>query len=469
MQNEKTKNWVSKNELRKRFSVAMSAMYQKEVPLYGTLIELVSKANNAMLEKHPELEERLKHTNNLDRISEERHGAIRLGKASELFTIRRLFAVMDMHAVAYYDLSVAGIPVHSTAFRPIENEALSANPFRVFTSLLRMDLIQNPELLKEATHVLANRNIFSDALLSLIDIEDQQGGLNDAQAQEFIVEAINVFRWHDEAQVDQLSYQRLKEAHPLIADVVSFKGPHINHLTPATLNIDEVQSEMHAQNIDAKAVVEGPPTRQCPILLRQTSFKALQETVKFFDDCGASVTASHTARFGEVEQRGVALTRAGQHLYDQLLTQTRAKILPAGNGSNADEYVSELEQAFVNFPDTHQALREDQLAYYVYSLTESADQEKGQGKSLEGLIEKGYVRFDPIIYEDFLPVSAAGIFQSNLSVGIEGEPDGSDNKINSHQTIFEEALGTEVIDMHRLYEKHQRQSIDTCLAFFNTD
>jgi uncharacterized glyoxalase superfamily metalloenzyme YdcJ len=24
------------------------------------------------------------------------------------------------------------------------------------------------------------------------------------------------------------------------------------------------------------------------------------------------------------------------------------------------------------------------------------------------------VRFDPVIYEDFLPVSAAGIFQSNL-------------------------------------------------------
>ena len=30
------------------------------------------------------------------------------------------------------------------------------------------------------------------------------------------------------------------------------------------------------------------------------------------------------------------------------------------------------------------------------------------------LIADGFLRADPIVYEDFLPVSAAGIFQSNL-------------------------------------------------------
>ncbi len=484
MQNENLKNWVSKDKLRKDFSAAMSAMYQNEVPLYGTLIELVKHANSGMLEKHPELKETLQQANNLNRISEERHGAIRLGKASELFHIRRLFAVIGMEAVGYYDLSVVGIPVHSTAFRPIDNHALSINPFRVFTSLLRMDLIEDSELLKEANDILINRNIFSDSLLSLIDLAEQQGGLKDDQAKNFIMEAVDVFRWHDEAQVDQQTYQRLKEAHPLIADVVSFKGPHINHLTPATLDIDEVQFSMSAQNIDAKAVVEGPPTRQCPILLRQTSFKALQEAVKFpnaiesentnvnvSDD---SVIGFHTARFGEVEQRGVALTKTGQQLYDQLLSQTRARIIPAGDGSNADEYVRELEQVFINFPDTHQALREAQLAYYFYSLTMDADQINGQGKSLEELIELGYVRFDPIIYEDFLPVSAAGIFQSNLSVGLGNKTDSKgrvvscDVKTETHQIDFEQALGVDVVDMYKLYEKQQQQSIDECLQFFNT-
>ena len=33
----------------------------------------------------------------------------------------------------------------------------------------------------------------------------------------------------------------------------------------------------------AKAVIEGPPRRACPILLRQTSFKALEEAVHFPD------------------------------------------------------------------------------------------------------------------------------------------------------------------------------------------
>ena len=35
--------------------------------------------------------------------------------------------------------------------------------------------------------------------------------------------------------------------------------------------------------MDAKEVVEGPPRRDCPILLRQTSFKALQEPTPDFD------------------------------------------------------------------------------------------------------------------------------------------------------------------------------------------
>ena len=45
--------------------------------------------------------------------------------------------------MGYYDLSVAGVPVHSTAFRPVTDAALLANPFRVFTSLLRLELVDD--------------------------------------------------------------------------------------------------------------------------------------------------------------------------------------------------------------------------------------------------------------------------------------------------------------------------------------
>ena len=61
-------------------------------------------------------------------------------------------------------------------------------------------------------------------------------------------------------------------------------------------------------------------------------------------------------------------------------------------------------------------------------------------------MEAGYVRIEPIVYEDFLPVSAAGIFRSNLVE--EGR-----NKFAERATrkAFEEALGAAVVDELALY------------------
>src|SRR5690606_17791856 len=132
--------FISPDEIRSRFSHALSDMYRAEVPQYGTLLDLVEDVNRASLQADPALREQLRHRDELDRLGVERHGAIRLGTASELATMRRIFAVMGMSPVGYYDLSVAGVPVHSTAFRPIDDQALARNPFRVFTSLLRLEL-----------------------------------------------------------------------------------------------------------------------------------------------------------------------------------------------------------------------------------------------------------------------------------------------------------------------------------------
>src|SRR5690606_514512 len=96
---------------------------------------------------------------------------------------------------------------------------------------------------------------------------------------------------------------------------VCFRGPHINHLTPRALDIDAVQAEMIARGIEAKAVIEGPPRRAVPILLRQTSFHALEEAI-FFREGEARIRGAHTARFGEIEQRGIALTPHGRERYD---------------------------------------------------------------------------------------------------------------------------------------------------------
>ncbi|MDI6949847.1 DUF1338 family protein, partial [Serratia sp. Se-RSmG] len=174
-----------------------------------------------------------------------------------------------------------------------------------------------PKLLALAEGILAKRKIFSPRALELITECERDGGLNAADAKAFVQEALHTFRWHQDATVSAEQYQQLHDQHRLIADVVAFKGPHINHLTPRPLAIDAIQRGMPAKGIPPKAVVEGPPTRRHPILLRQTSFKALQEKVAFSGQHDSE--GSHTARFGEIEQRGAALTPKGRELYDRLL------------------------------------------------------------------------------------------------------------------------------------------------------
>nr|WP_234896137.1 VOC family protein [Sinorhizobium meliloti] len=437
----------------------MSLMYREEVPAYGTLMELVARVNGETLSADATLKGRLEATDSLERISEERHGAIRLGTPAELSMMRRVFAVMGMYPVGYYDLSTAGVPVHSTAFRPVGDAALKHNPFRVFTSLLRLDLISDEALRAEAEAILKERRIFTSGAVELTEKAERDGGLDKADAERFVAEVLETFRWHDEANVSAGMYERLHDAHRLIADVVSFKGPHINHLTPRTLDIDRVQALMPEYGIAPKAVVEGPPTRKCPVLLRQTSFKALEEPVSFRDSDGSWKTGSHTARFGEIEQRGIALTPKGRGLYDRLLDESRKIVRPAADGSNAREYEAALAQVFEAFPDSWAELREAGLGYFSYSLTDKGRRTKLPGRrDLNSLIADGLVQFDPIVYEDFLPVSAAGIFQSNLGDGAQQEFETSPN-----QKRFETDLGVAVLNEFDHYAGIEQASIEGCL------
>ncbi|EGD58044.1 hypothetical protein Y88_0096 [Novosphingobium nitrogenifigens DSM 19370] len=400
---------VDPDLIRTRFAAALSDMYRAEVPLYADLLAIVADVNARVLAERGEEAEA--------RIEIERHGAIRVGTAEELATMARAFAVMGMEPVGYYDLAPAGVPVHSTAFRPTSETALAANPFRVFCSLLRHELIEDETLRAEVGAILARRSIFTPEALALIAQAERAGGLDDAQADAFVVALLETFRWHADATVSSTTYQHLAAQHRLVADIVAFKGPHINHLTPRTLDIDAVQAEMLRRGIDAKDVIEGPPARAVPILLRQTSFKALTEAVRFTDQA-AGEAGRHTARFGEIEQRGAALTPKGRDLYDRLLGE-------AQSGDRSIPHEQRLAQAFAVFPDDLDTLVAEGLIYV---------RRKDDGT------------LAPITYEDFLPVSAAGIFQSNLS----GEARRDYSQVSS-QAEFETALGRAVIDPFALY------------------
>ena len=74
--------------------------------------------------------------------------------------------------------------------------------------------------------------------------------------------------------------------------------------------------------------------------------------------------------------------------------------------------------------------------------------------ALTPLRDAGYAVVDPIVYEDFLPVSAAGIFQSNLGGGEQRAYDA-----HANQDAFEAALGKTIHDPFALYQQAQDASI----------
>ncbi|KAG9253317.1 uncharacterized protein F5Z01DRAFT_624297 [Emericellopsis atlantica] len=457
--------WADPDALRGRFAAAMSAMYREEVPLYGDLMGLVRDVNDEALNRGTS---QTNTRSSPESLAAERHGAIRLGTPFELQTVRRIFSVLGMYPVGYYDLSVAGLPMHATCFRPTQVQSLDVNPFRVFTTLLRPDLIQRDEARTLAWKMLQNRKIFTDALLALLDVADaQQGRLDEDQAAVFIPQALQTFSWQHLAASTYKEYQILRAEHPILADIACFRTAHINHLTPRTLDISAMQIAMKEAGMNVKSRIEGPPARKCPILLRQTSFLALEESVQFLKDGNARdspspdeselIQATHKARFGETEERGAAVTAKGRQLYDKLLSESMSRTV--GLSVQAADAVS--REIFRRFPDDWSELRQQGLIYCEFSLArkpaETPVSKRDEKMSLlEQLIDDGIVTFRPITYEDFLPFSAAGIFQSNLQSqkGLDLKPPVSD---------FEglvKALGVKPMDMEDWYAQAQRQSLE---------
>ncbi|QKX60994.1 uncharacterized protein TRUGW13939_08140 [Talaromyces rugulosus] len=471
---------VHPDELRTSFALAMSHMYKNEVPLYGNLVHIVQSENNEIL---------MSNSNTMppdsrERLTLERHGAIRLGKAEELYTVRRIFALLGMQPVGYYDLSVAGLPVHATCFRSIDTKSLAVNPFRVFTTLLRPELIRSPAAHDLALQLLQRRNIFSQELLRMLDVAEAVGGqLRVEQAEIFICEALRTFSWAPLAEASQTEYQLLQAENPILADIASFRTAHINHLTPRALDIDAARAAMAAEGMPVKDLIEGPPRRKWPILLRQTSFLALEEKIQFKSrdtpppfgeenakkNVGNLVDGSHKARFGEIEERGAAVTPAGRALYDKLLESSMHE---AGCQRTSPEAVDDTFRAY---PDTWDELRKQELVYVKYSFTgklpSSALLASELGKPvvspsiIESLIEDGYLGTSPITYEDFLPFSAAGIFQSNLSRNSKPLQVGESQQAARQADMvgLEHALGCSVIDPDVLYARAQEESLESSL------
>jgi uncharacterized glyoxalase superfamily metalloenzyme YdcJ len=200
------------------------------------------------------------------------------------------------------------------------------------------------------------------------------------------------------------------------ADIAGVRTTHVNHLTPRVLDIDELYLRMSRRGVAMIDAIQGPPRCDGPdVLLRQTSFRALAEPRRFRDDDGTVSDGTLRVRFGEVESRGVALTPEGRRRYDAAMSTDDP-------GQVWNQY----------FPTTHAAMAASGLAYY-----------------------RGGDPSKPVVYEDFLPGSAAGIFRSNLDS--DGQSDDTADPCHYSLNWMAEQIGHHIHDPYELYEKAASQ------------
>jgi uncharacterized glyoxalase superfamily metalloenzyme YdcJ len=397
-------------ELRAAFARRLAAMYGREVPAYETLVEATREVNADVVARRGDAAQRL---GDLHRVTAERHGAIRVGTPRELAQAGRIFAAFGMAPVGFYDLRDAGpgaVPVVSTAFRPVARDELARNPFRVFTSMLVVDDRRyfDADTQARLQAVLAGRVLFGPELLALADRAAAEGGLPEREADELLTRATAAFAL-SRTPVDREWYAHLERISSVAADIGGVDSTHLNHLTPRVLDIDALQARMTDRGIEMIDEIQGPPGWEGPdLLLRQTSFRALAEERTFREPDGTVRTGALRVRFGEVEQRGIAPTPRGRALYDRLVAAVDERV-----AAGEERGVAAPAVWRAGVPGTERELARQDLAFFTHRV--GPERPVGSTAGVDALVDAGVLVPEPIVYEDFLPRSAAGIFRSNLA------------------------------------------------------
>jgi len=201
--------------------------------------------------------------------------------------------------------------------------------------------------------------------------------------------------------------------------------------------------------------IQGPPRWDGPdVLLRQTSFRALAEERRFRHPNGSVTSGSLRVRFGEVEQRGIALTTRGRDLYDQLVAEVDRRLAEAPAGTTRVDIARDVWTE--RLPRTERELAIEALGFFRYRVSEVPPPTTGQATLAQLLGSRALVP-EPIVYEDFLPRSAAGIFQSNLTD--EGSRDDAQAATDYDLDRLSGAVELPICDPTVLYDAQQAASL----------
>ncbi len=220
-----------------------------------------------------------------------------------------------------------------------------------------------------------------------------------------------------------------------------------------------LMSSLQADSLDLSAFphngykdrTEGPDEAS-PILLRQDSYRALTEPITFVDESPPHVS-SHTARFGEIEQRFYATTPLGRSLYDSCLVQR-----------DEAEHSGQVDvDPFAAIPKNLVELIIQGLVYAQFESNPKADADcvHESSMSLDDLIRRGLLLFRGQRYEDFLPFSAAGIFASNLDQ--YGTESCAEHESAYTKDFLEAIVGRPIVDSQAHYAMVHQQSLQRAI------
>lgn len=291
--------------------------------------------------------------------------------------------------------------------------------------------------------------------------------LGEWQRDRFKDMAIRWLSWLNSAS--DASYMNLQFRHLTLDDIANFTEREVFDSDIRQI-AEELTDKLSAPELDLtklnhsgfKDFTEGPDT-ETPVLLRQDSYKALTEPVTFHQPDGSTVDAVHTARFGEIEQRFYATTPTGRALYDDCLAnaETARASNPALPKQDYPAYLDMYAAAFKTFPKSLKELLAQGLVFGIYSLTKNGIENAGkiQTADITELVNQGYVQYEGVRYEDFLPFSAAGIFASNL--GQYGTQSSAEVKPTYSAQTLEDIMGRAIVDPNDIYEGLQAESLLT--------
>lgn len=218
---------ISRSKIGTRVAQALTEMYAEQNPIFALMLAMAKKASG--IDRAPVV-----------------HGAIRLPEGAEY-----IGAVEVMQACGLTLQNTYHLPRHKIIASAACPDPLAHESFRMFMSMLRVndavdqivaspktDFVKsNPQLFREkVSSALDNRSGINTDLLILAQEANENDGLPEEKAHQFIGLVINWLKMNKETHIDQELYNVLvAEGSDVLADVICFDKTHLNHLTPQIL------------------------------------------------------------------------------------------------------------------------------------------------------------------------------------------------------------------------------------------